>query len=667
MENDINNIQITSQGVRRSLSKFTEIESIIEYIWNGFDAKATLITIDMTFNTLGSISEIKIKDNGVGIDRNRLSEKFKPFFQSEKIEQQIQEKKKQNSTYHGKNGVGRLTFFKFAHSAKWETVFNDADGKNKKYTILIGEDDLTHYTPTQLEVTNDSCGTTVIFNSIFSPISGAELEEEIKAEFCWYLMLNKEKRYSIVLNGKPLDFSNLISEKDSGALIIGENRFEWYFISWNTSLKKEYSRYYFIDSQDAEAFKTYTTFNKKGDKFYHSLYVKSNFFDNFIYNKQDLDSSQLSIFQGQNDTFKILIDKLDKIISDKRTPYIRKYSKKIIDDLEEIQAFSLYNENDLVDAYKKNNLQNFIRELYIIEPKIFSQLNKEQKLTLVRLLDATMNLTDRDSLFNILNSVLDLNSKEKEELSKALEKTPLNNITKLINFILDRLTALDYFEKMVYDKNLNSNEVNDLQFMLEQNYWLFGEQYTAVAKAEDNFVALVRNHLDVLRKEDGEENDEIIDEINNHPDKMKQVDLCCVRQMPTSTTIENIVVEIKHPLKTLTQAHYHQLRKYMEILTSISEFNADNYKWTFYLVGTKISKSLQDDLDNAKGKGKMGLIFEKDNYRIEIFVRTWKSIFNEYRIKYNTIHEKLKIEEMSIVKNNTKPEIKTEQLKLKIN
>ncbi len=97
MENDINNIQITSQGVRRSLSKFTEIESIIEYIWNGFDAKATLITIDMTFNTLGSISEIKIKDNGVGIDRNRLSEKFKPFFQSEKIEQQIQEKKKQNS------------------------------------------------------------------------------------------------------------------------------------------------------------------------------------------------------------------------------------------------------------------------------------------------------------------------------------------------------------------------------------------------------------------------------------------------------------------------------------------------------------------------------------------------------------------------------------------
>lgn len=231
---------------------------------------------------------------------------------------------------------------------------------------------------------------------------------------------------------------------------------------------------------------------------------------------------------------------------------------------------------------------------------------------MVRLLDATMNSADRDSLFKILNSVLELNADEKDKLSKILETTPLTNITKTINFLIDRLKALDYFEQMVYNKNLNANEVNDLQFMLEQNYWLFGEQYTAVAKAEDNFVALVKKHLDVLRKDDGEENQNILSEINSHPDKLKQVDLCCVRQMPYIDKIENIVVEIKHPLKKLTQAHYQQLRKYMEVLTSVKEFVADNYKWTFYLIGTDIDKSLQEDLDNMKVKGKPNLIFEKD-------------------------------------------------------
>ncbi len=512
-----------------------------------------------------------------------------------------------------------------------------------------------------------SCGTTVIFDSILAPISINDLIEEIKIEFCWYLFLNKENNFSITINNEILDYSSLIADSDNGIVQIFDYSFDWSFINWNTSLKKEYSRYYFLNAQGKENFKDYTTFNKKGDKFYHSLYVKSSFFDDFIASKDGLDFRQISIFQKKYDIFKTLICELDKIISKKRTPYIRNYSKKIIEDLEDLQAFDNYKENDIVDDFKKDNLQTFIRELYVIEPKIFTQLNKEQKLTMVRLFDATMNSADRESLFKILDSVLDLNPDEKCQLSKVLEDTPLTNIVKVLNFLTDRLNAIEYFEKMVYDKNLKANEVNDLQSMLEQHYWLFGEQYSAVAKAEDNFVTLVKKHFDTLRKEDGEENKEALEEINANPDKLKQVDLCCVRQMPCSNEIENIVVEIKHPLKKLTQTHYQQLRKYMDILTNVKEFVADNYKWTFYLIGTDIDKSLQDDLNNAKIKGKSNLIFEKDNFKIEIFVRTWKSIFNEYKIKYSNIYDKLKIEESILINEKNKAEILKEQGNLNVN
>lgn len=646
----MDNIQITSLGVKRSLSKFTDIDSIIEYVWNGFDAKASKIEINTTFNELGAIKDITIKDNGFGIDRNKLEEKFKPFFQSEKIEQQLQEKRKTNSTYHGKNGVGRLTFFKFSNNAMWDTIYNDSDGKNKRYTIKIYDTDLTKYIPSELEETSEHSGTMVKFEAITSPISLTELITELKNEFCWYLLLNKENNFKIIVNNQELDISDLITETDNGILLIEDKTFKWTFVNWNTSLKKEYSRYYFINSNGKEAFKEYTTFNNKGDKFYHSLYIKSDFFDNFIFNKNQLESSQLSMFENQNEIYKQLINKLDIIISDRRIPYIRKYSKKIIDDLDNIKAFDNYKDGDLVDSFKKNNLQNFIQELYIIEPKIFAQSSKEQKITLVRLLDAVMYSTDKDSLFKILASVIDLSSDERIRLAKILETTPLKNITNTINFLVDRLKALDFFETVVYDNNLKANEIDHLQYMLEQNYWLFGEQYAAVAQAEDNFVSLVKNHFDILRKNDGDENQEALAEIEKNPDKLKQVDLCCVRQMPTAENIENIVVEIKHPLKTLTQTHYQQLRKYMEILTSVKEFNADNYKWTFYLIGTSISKSLQDDIDNAKVKGKNSLIFEKENFRIEIFVRTWKSIFNDYKIKYNNLYERLKLEEKILVK-----------------
>ena len=105
----------------------------------------------------------------------------------------------------------------------------------------------------------------------------------------------------------------------------------------------------------------------------------------------------------------------------------------------------------------------------------------------------------------------------------------------------------------------------------------------------------------------------------------------------------------------------------MEILTSVSEFIADNYRWTFFLIGTKISDTVQDDLNNSKDKGKDHLIFEKNNHQVEIYVRTWKSIFNDYKIKYKALHDRLKVDEKSIASNpKNKSELHEMQKKLTV-
>lgn len=39
-------VEITSTGIRKILNKYTPERAISEYIWNGFDAKATVIKID---------------------------------------------------------------------------------------------------------------------------------------------------------------------------------------------------------------------------------------------------------------------------------------------------------------------------------------------------------------------------------------------------------------------------------------------------------------------------------------------------------------------------------------------------------------------------------------------------------------------------------------------
>lgn len=478
-------------------------------------------------------------------------------------------------------------------------------------------------------------------------------------------MLRKKLNHSIFLNGKELDFSYLIRESDSGGFSVGGKSFSWVYVNWNVSLGNEYSRYYFLDSNSKEKFKSYTTYNKKGDKFYHSIYVESDFFDDYIISQDKENEGQVSIWDNQKQIYKLLIGQLDRIIYNKRKPYIKEYSKKIIADFDEAKAFDFLDKNNPVGKFKDDQLRTLIQELYVIQPKLFAQQNKEQKITFVRLLDAIENSGNKEDLFRILDGVLDMSPDEQTELAELLALAPLSRITKTINFLVDRLKTIDYFEKMVYQANLHANEVTDLQKMLEENFWLFGEQYLAVAAAETNFVKLVEKHLFILRKDDGEINKDILEQIKANPDRYKQVDLCATRQLTDNKYIENIIVEIKHPQLKISVEHYNQVRNYMDILTSVKEFVADNYKWTFFLIGADISRQVQDDLDNMRGKGKDYLIFEKYNIRVEIYVRTWKSIFNEYRIKYKNLYDKLKIEEKNIASDpKNKQELHELQKKL---
>ena len=76
--------KLTSNGLKNSLKNYSISEAVSEYIWNGFDAKATLVEIKEDKNQLGSTISICIKDNGTGIDRNQLNEKFEKAYESEK-------------------------------------------------------------------------------------------------------------------------------------------------------------------------------------------------------------------------------------------------------------------------------------------------------------------------------------------------------------------------------------------------------------------------------------------------------------------------------------------------------------------------------------------------------------------------------------------------------
>jgi len=634
------NIQISTSGVKKSLHKYTPIKSLVEYIWNGFDAKATEIQIICNKNKFGFVEGIEIKDNGYGISKEKLYEKFKPFYESKKEINPDEERRK--SAIHGKNGVGRLTFFKFADKAIWTTIY-EKDEKRFKYSIEIESENIQTYKESDLIETTEEVGTVVKFINTYDLNSVEEIAKGICSEFCWFLELNNKNKYKITIDGEELDYSNFIYKKIINNYKLNNIDFEVIYVVWKEKLNNEYSKYYFINSNSEEIMKENTSLNNKGDKFYHSVYIESKIFDDF-YNNEVKNQIPLIGYNSSSPEFIFIKDTIDKELKNIRKPFIERYTNNIIEQFERENVFPNYNTKNILDKYKKKEIEMIVKSLYKAQPSIFNGLSKTQKKTFVRFLDLIMQSGETDNLFNILEEIIDLDYDEREELNNILKKTKLSNIIKTMKLIEDRFKAVDQLKELLFNKELGSNEVKHIQGFIESHYWLFGEQYNLVTSAEPKFEEALKRFNYILT---GEVKDIDID----HPDKKKEMDIFAVRQEIGTDTIKNIVVELKHPKKLLGENELSQVKRYMRVIKSQELFNAPNMRWEFILVGNRFDTSgvIEGEIETNKQHGERSLAYKANGCKI--YVKTWAEVFTEFDIKHKFLNDKLKLDREKLIIN----------------
>ncbi|MBD8836855.1 ATP-binding protein [Paenibacillus sp. CFBP 13594] len=633
-------IQISTKGIKKSLKKYTYLQSISEYIWNGFDAKATIIELQTFQNELGSINEIQIIDNGYGIKIQDLEGKFTPFFESDKSIDPNLRLRNMLSATHGKNGIGRLTFHRFCSEAEWITVYKDESVK-RKYSIHIKENSLDTYNVTNPNIVEENIGTCVILRGIYeTSIDISEIKRFLCREFGWYLELYSGQGYKIKLNGETLDYNNIIGEIEFDTFEFPQidSSFSVKYVRWNERLNHEYSKYYFIDSNNNERHKINTKFNNKGDSFYHSIYIQSHIFDDFSFD--DIQDGQQVIFgyNTESDEYKFMIERLNEYLREKRKPFLIKYTDVVIQDFKTVNAFPEYGGNPW-DEVRKEELENLIRELYQVEPKIFVKLNVEQKKTFVRFLDLIMDAGEREKLFDVLNGIVELDSTERKELSDMLKTNHLSNVIKTIRLVQDRFKAINYLQEMVFRKDLRANEVDHLQKFIEKHYWIFGEQYHLVTAAEPKFEEALRRYVHLLTKVE-------IEGKIDHPDKLREMDIFMVRVEKQVERISNIVVELKHPSISLGKKQYDQVINYLQVILNQQEFNSSQMQWEFLLVGNKFDQTgyIEQLLENAANHGERskGLVFKTGKFKV--YIKTWADIFTEFEIRHKYLDDKLQLE-----------------------
>lgn len=628
-------VEVNAKGIKNRLKSIKPYRSIAEYIWNGFDAGANTIEIDYLATELGDIYELSISDNGKGMQLSHVDNKFKPVLSSEKRDSEIQ-----HTLVHGKNGLGRLTFYHFAQTAIWRTCYKK-DDVFWEYSITVDDSHIDQYNPSEEEICeNNKSGTIVSFNKIFN-LSEFYFKntviEFLKKEFAWFLALRRDLGFSIIINGEPLTVYSLIKYEEQITIDIDSYSFEVRYIQWKCKLNQHFSRYYCISSNTEFKYSKPTTLNNKGDEFYHSVLISSSYFDQF---KCEINEGQADLFNGNNDhspEFKELINKVNAFLREKRKPFIIDYARSLVEDYESKGIFPEYNSKNRWETMRANDIKEMLIQLYQVEPRIFSNLNTTQKKTLVSFMSLIVDGGEIDDLFKILENVVELTSREREKFAKQLQTTKLSSIVNTIELISDRYKSVAEFKKLVFDPQMYAGEVPHLQRMMEKNYWLIGEEYQLLTAAEPKFEEALRRFTYILNK-DGDKKS--ID----HKDKNREMDLFLVRQGKKQNKIENVVLELKHPTNVrLGKKEFDQIYNYYQIIKSEPQFNASNMEWKFYLIGNKFDSTdyIIDQLKSHKSHGEPGLAFT-GKYKIYVF--TWSEVFTEFELKHDFLNEKLKLE-----------------------
>ena len=631
-------VSITTEGIQKNLKSFKPLDALCEYIWNGFDAQADRVDVKLYTNEFGLLNMISIEDNGTGIVYEELGDKFKPFNDSKKYDIS---KKVNHSLPHGRQGIGRLTFFAFAQRARWNTVY-EKSGNKYEYYIDMEKDTLNQYDDNggkKPQITGKNVGTEVIFTQV-QQFSKDDIVEKIKIEFFWFLELNKPRNFQILVDGEKVTYDEFIIKKiefvPAAELTY---KYEISIVQWNQSLGKEFSKFYFIDSDNEEKYKEATKLTKKSDEFFHSIFIKSSYFDNFYFEKEM--DGQACLFPNKNEQeYRKLMDAINVFLYKFRRRYLKGASDKFIDKLIDSKIYPEFNANNPIDTYRKSELDNLVGTLYAAQPKIFTNLSDDNKKITIGLLKLIMDAEDKDNLFKVLKQVVDLDEDELAELAGVLKYTSLSNITRLVKLIEDRQKVIQGLKELVFNKDMYAKEVPHIQNVVENHYWLFGEQYNLITAAEPDFTYALKG---LILATTGKDEDVDID----HEDKNKEMDIFMIRQDRKGDVTENVVVELKRPTVALGETQLSQVKKYLQVIRKDDRFNMGNVKWTFYLVGNKFNTSgfLEGELENNRNHGEQHLVYWVDNGMTKIYVLKWSEIFDEFSKRHEYLLDKLNLEE----------------------
>ena len=401
----------------------------------------------------------------------------------------------------------------------------------------------------------------------------------------------------------------------------------------------EWSNFYFLDKDRRELFKISTGLNKKSDNFWHSVYVISDLFADQDKDIENEESSQQQLDFGEKEkrrTKRKLINEVKAKLIQVRRPYLIEQSDRVIKDLKESDAIP---DLPVFGIYDEESYNDLLKTVYVISPSLFVGRSDSERKFICATFAGLLSTQDNLLIQVILEQLQELTEEEKDDLLDILQRTSLSNVVKTIKEIDHRLDVLEKLKILLFTYTKETLEVKHLQKVLDENFWIFGEQFRLFSSTEGALKkVLARYAKDILGIEDAD--------LDSQPSG--EVDLFLTRTDATSATMQkNIIIELKRPSNKLGKDEFDQIEKYMREIKKQGICNGVNQYWEFYLIGNEYDDYIEDKIKQAKafGESERGLVIVMNDFQFKVYVRKWSDILEvEWGSKMIYLKEKLEIQ-----------------------
>lgn len=623
-------LSVEEDFVAKQTTKSDPILALSELIWNSLDADALQIDIEFEKDDLANgLSKIIVVDNGSGFSREEARVLFKNLGGSWKRTRR--QTKLEKRIVHGQEGKGRYKAFSLGSSIEWKVCYAKDDG-NYYFTITVLESNLKNIMISGETLTPEiKTGVTVVIADIkrnFEVLSSDTGFQDISEIFAPYLINYKNIRIS--LSGQIIDPKIAIKKKktfelDAVVLPDGETHTVTLdIIEWNRETKRSL---YLCTEQGFPLLQKASRFNVGAYPF--SAYILSTYITK-------LGNENALGLAGMGKELQTVIDVAREQIKQHFRERAAAEAKNVVEEWKKEEIYPFKGEPTSPIEQAERQVFDIIAVSVKGYTPDFEVATKRSKALHLRMLKTAIEKSPSE-LQLILNEVLELPKNKQKEFAELLQETSLAGVIAAAKIVSDRLKFIIALESIVFDPEMKKKlkERTQLHKILQENTWVFGEQYNLWV-SDKSLTTVLRSHKKKL------DPDIVIDEpVKIIGKKQGIVDLMFSTAVHRhqADDIEHLVVELKAPSVKIGNKAISQTEDYAFAVIDDERFNTiPGLRWHYWVISNEMDNYAKQKIQGGPDR-RRNLVHETE--RLTIGIRTWAEIIQENKARLQFFQEHL--------------------------